>query len=211
MVGARVLAFCRAHHGHRGVHCDERPRMALLASGHHRLDRTRTALGRGRVRPRRRMEKNRYWLLVAFPACSGTLHRGHSSIDNFVLAAVPAVVFLSAATLWTGIRAAQNIAREETARRQHAARLDAFPALGACTPTSTTHFCARGGAWSPWGYYIDILFLLAVGAGILLLVNADLAEAGCRSRHVRTRGALSQGWCSTSRGGAPTSLARTAR
>src|SRR6185312_10252526 len=37
-------------------------------------------------------------------------------------------------------------------------------------------FLRARGAWSPWGYYLDILFLLAVGAGILLLVNADLAS-----------------------------------
>src|SRR5919202_1343855 len=35
-------------------------------------------------------------------------------------------------------------------------------------------FLRARGAWSPWGYYLDILFALAVGAGILLLVLDDL-------------------------------------
>jgi signal transduction histidine kinase len=30
------------------------------------------------------------------------------------------------------------------------------------------------GAWNPWGYYLDICFVLALGAGILLLVVEDL-------------------------------------
>lgn len=32
------------------------------------------------------------------------------------------------------------------------------------------------GVWTPWGYYLDILFTLGVGAGILLLVNHELNE-----------------------------------
>jgi signal transduction histidine kinase len=32
------------------------------------------------------------------------------------------------------------------------------------------------GVWAPWGYYLDILFTLGVGAGILLLVNHELNE-----------------------------------
>src|SRR4029453_13957350 len=35
-------------------------------------------------------------------------------------------------------------------------------------------FLRARGAWAPWGYYLDILFALAVGAGILLLVLDDL-------------------------------------
>src|SRR4029077_12483016 len=39
-------------------------------------------------------------------------------------------------------------------------------------------FLRARGAWSPWGYYLDIMFLLATGAGILVLVEDEL-----RSEH----------------------------
>ncbi|HZI73882.1 MAG TPA: GAF domain-containing sensor histidine kinase, partial [Gemmatimonadales bacterium] len=35
-------------------------------------------------------------------------------------------------------------------------------------------FLRARGSWVPWGYYLDIMFALAVGAGILLLVFDDL-------------------------------------
>jgi signal transduction histidine kinase len=35
-------------------------------------------------------------------------------------------------------------------------------------------FLRARGAWAPWGYYLDIVLALAVGAGILLLVLDDL-------------------------------------
>jgi signal transduction histidine kinase len=35
-------------------------------------------------------------------------------------------------------------------------------------------FLRARGSWAPWGYYLDILLALAVGAGILLLVLDDL-------------------------------------
>jgi GAF domain-containing protein len=35
-------------------------------------------------------------------------------------------------------------------------------------------FLRARGAWSPWGYYLDIAFELAVGGGIMLLVMDDL-------------------------------------
>jgi signal transduction histidine kinase len=114
--------------------------------------------------------KNRYWLLVAFPLLWSYIAVIH--LDNFVLAAVPAVVFLSAATLWTGI-VLLRYRREET--RGGSTLLGWTFLLWGLHHLDYTFLRARG-AWSPWGYYIDILFLLAVGAGILLLVNADLAS-----------------------------------
>ena len=32
------------------------------------------------------------------------------------------------------------------------------------------------GIWSPWGYYLDIVFTLGVAAGILLLINSELTD-----------------------------------
>jgi signal transduction histidine kinase len=114
--------------------------------------------------------KNRYWLLVAFPLLWSYI--AVIRLENFVLAAVPAVTFLSAATLWTGI-VLLRFRRHET--RGASTLLGWTFLLWGLHHLDYTFLRARG-AWSPWGYYIDILFLLAVGAGILLLVNADLAS-----------------------------------
>ncbi|MEO6066573.1 MAG: sensor histidine kinase [Gemmatimonadota bacterium] len=93
-------------------------------------------------------------------------------LDDFFWASLPAVLFLSAATLWTGIVFFTH--------RRRALRSGTSPGSGA-TVLATTFLLwglhhlnypllrARG-AWNPWGYYLDILFLLGVGAGILLLV-----------------------------------------
>jgi len=111
-----------------------------------------------------------YWLLVAFPLLWSYI--AVIRLENFMLAAVPAVVFLSAATLWTGIVLLRH-RRDET--RGASTLLGWTFLLWGLHHLDYTFLRARG-AWSPWGYYIDILFLLAVGAGILLLVNADLAS-----------------------------------
>ena len=109
-----------------------------------------------------------YALLVLFPPVWSyvAIYR----LDNFLLAAGPAVVFLSVATLWTGwvfwryhrrigSRAAGMVAWVLTLWGLH--HLD-YPLLRA------------RGAWNPWGYYLDIGFILALGTGILLLVVEDL-------------------------------------
>jgi signal transduction histidine kinase len=114
--------------------------------------------------------KHRYWLLVAFPLLWSYI--AVIRLESFMLAAVPAVMFLSAATLWTGIVLLRH-RRDET--RGASTLLGWTFLLWGIHHLDYTFLRARG-AWSPWGYYIDILFLLAVGAGILLLVNADLAS-----------------------------------
>ena len=91
-------------------------------------------------------------------------------LDNFLLAAGPAVLFLSAATLWTGI----VFLRHWRKTGSHGAAL-----LGWGFTVWAIHHLdypilrARG-AWNPWGYYLDILFVLVTGAGIFLLVTEDL-------------------------------------
>jgi signal transduction histidine kinase len=111
-----------------------------------------------------------YWALLAFPLLWSDI--AVNRLDNFTLAAVPAVLFISGATLWTGVVLLRN-------RR---------PGTHSATTILGWSFLVWGlhhldypilraqGAWLPWGYYLDILFVLAVGAGILLLVNADLAS-----------------------------------
>jgi signal transduction histidine kinase len=94
------------------------------------------------------------------------------SLHNFLLAAGPAVLFLSFATLWTawvfvrqwrrtGSRGAMVLALVLLAWALH--HLD-YPILRA------------RGAWNPWGYYLDIVFALAMGIGIVILAFEALDE-----------------------------------
>jgi len=91
-------------------------------------------------------------------------------LDNFLLAALPAVLFLSGATLWTAL----TFLRHRRRTGSSAAAL-----LGMAFLLWSLHhldypFLRARGVWNPWGYYLDLLFVLAVGTGILLLVQEDL-------------------------------------
>lgn len=111
--------------------------------------------------------RDRYWVLVLFPPLWSyiAIYR----LDNFLLAAGPAVLFLSAATAWTGV-----------VLWRHHRRLGSLPAAITAIAFflwSLHHldypFLRARGAWNPWGYYLDIVFMLAIGTGILLLVIED--------------------------------------
>lgn len=91
-------------------------------------------------------------------------------IDAFAWAAGPAVAFLSLATLWTG---GVFLAYRRRVESSGAALLAAAFLLWGVHHLDYPFLRARG-AWAPWGYYLDILFELAVGAGILLLLHDDL-------------------------------------
>ncbi|HEV8366131.1 MAG TPA: sensor histidine kinase [Gemmatimonadaceae bacterium] len=93
-------------------------------------------------------------------------------LDNFFLAAGPAVLFLSLATLWagfvffkhwraTGSRGAALLAGVLFTWGVH--HLD-YPLLRA------------RGAWNPWGYYLDVFFVLATSIGIVILVMEELDQ-----------------------------------
>jgi signal transduction histidine kinase len=91
-------------------------------------------------------------------------------LDHFLYAAGPAVLFLSLATLWTGwvfVRYRRRVASSGATLLATAFILWGLHHLD-------YPFLRARGAWNPWGYYLDILFSLAVGAGILLLVLDDL-------------------------------------
>ena len=92
------------------------------------------------------------------------------TLENFLLAVVPAIVFLSAATLVTGISFARHAQRTGSP--------GAWTLAGAFTLWAVHHLdypmLRARGEWVPWGYYLDILFILAVVAGIGLLVIDDL-------------------------------------
>jgi len=91
-------------------------------------------------------------------------------LDNFLLAAGPAVVFLSLATLWTGwafFRFHRQVGSPGAALLGVALFLWALHHLD-------YPFLRARGVWNPWGYYLDGFFVLATAAGILLLVLEDL-------------------------------------
>ena len=109
-------------------------------------------------------------------------------LSNFMLAALPAVLFLSGTTLWTGAvfwryrrhtgsAAATGLAVTFLLWGLH--HLD-YPILRA------------RGAWNPWGYYLDLVFVLAIGAGALLLVIEELragaSTMAALSADLRSRG-----------------------
>lgn len=106
----------------------------------------------------------RYGTLALFPLVWSYV--AIYEMDNFLLAAGPAVLFLSAATLWTGA----SLLRHQKRVASGPARL-----LGWAFVLWSVHhldypFLRAQGAWNPWGYYLDVGFELIIGAGILLLV-----------------------------------------
>ena len=90
-------------------------------------------------------------------------------VQNFLLAAIPAVIFLSLVTLGTGVVFVQYWRR---AASKGGAMLAAAFLLWGVHHLDYTFLRARG-AWVPYGYYLDVLFELAVGGGMLLLVLED--------------------------------------
>jgi signal transduction histidine kinase len=91
-------------------------------------------------------------------------------LKHFLWAAGPAVLFLSLASLWTGwvfFRYRRRVVSSGGTLLTVAFGLWGLHHLD-------YPFLRARGSWSPWGYYLDILFALAVGAGILLLVLDDL-------------------------------------
>jgi len=112
--------------------------------------------------------RHRYLLAVLFPPLWSyvAIYR----MENFLLAAAPAVVFLAGATLWAGwefLRYHRRVG--SVAALSLAVVLFLWGAHHLDYP-----FLRARGAWNPWGYYLDLLFVLGVGAGTLLLVLEDL-------------------------------------
>lgn len=103
------------------------------------------------------------------------------NLDSFVLAVVPAITFLSLATMWTG----WVFWRHDKMVGSTGARLLAIAFAFWGLHHLDYPFLRAQGAWTPWGYYLDICFELLVGAGLVLLVLDDLG------RGVRALSALS--------------------
>jgi len=100
-------------------------------------------------------------------------------LEGFLSAAGPAVVFLSVATLLTAWAFFRHYRQVGSA----SARFLAFTFLLWGFHHLDYPFLRARGVWNPWGYYLDALFALAVGGGILLLVQEDLLRGlGALSR-----------------------------
>jgi signal transduction histidine kinase len=108
-----------------------------------------------------------YLALVLFPPAWSyiAIYR----LDQFLWAAGPAVLFLSLATLGTGWAFIRYRRRVDSSG---ATLLAVAFVLWGLHHLDYPFLRARG-AWTPWGYYLDIVFSLAIGAGILLLVLDD--------------------------------------
>jgi signal transduction histidine kinase len=114
----------------------------------------------------------RWWYVFALAFPVAWSYVAIYKLDNFLLAAGPAVLFLSLATLWsgfvffkhwraTGSRGAALLAGVLFTWGVH--HLD-YPILRA------------RGAWNPWGYYLDVFFVLATSIGIVILVMEELDQ-----------------------------------
>ena len=94
------------------------------------------------------------------------------ALDSFAWAAGPMVAFLSittAVTAWAFLRYDRMV-------RSPAARfLVVVLSLWALHHLDYPFLRAQG-AWSPWGYYLDIVFEAGMGLGILFLVLEDLDQ-----------------------------------
>jgi signal transduction histidine kinase len=94
-------------------------------------------------------------------------------LESFMLAAVPAVLFLSIATFITSWVFLQQYRRGGA---RGAAVLAAVLGLWGIHHLDYPLLRAQG-AWNPWGYYLDILFVLATGIGIVMLGLEELDRA----------------------------------
>jgi signal transduction histidine kinase len=112
----------------------------------------------------------RYALLALFPLvwAGVAVYR----VDRVEIVAIPTVILISGATLWTGWvfwRYAQRI-------HSPGARFVAVAfTLWGLHHLDYTFLRARG-ARQPWGYFLDIIFELAVGIGFGVMVLSELAE-----------------------------------
>ena len=94
------------------------------------------------------------------------------ALDSFVWAAGPMVVFLSlttAGTAWAFLRYDRLVG--SPAARFLVVVLTLWALHHLDYP-----FLRAQGAWSPWGYYLDIVFETGMGLGILFLVLEDLDQ-----------------------------------
>jgi signal transduction histidine kinase len=109
-------------------------------------------------------------------------------LDNFLWAALPAVLFLSGVTAWTGWIFFDYWRRVRSPGAGFLA--------GALLLWAVHHldypFLRAQGAWAPWGYYIDVLLLLSTICGVTILVLDDL-RGGMRALTLLATGTTASG------------------
>ena len=108
-----------------------------------------------------------YYAIVAIPVIWSWYAIYHAR--DFLVAAVPSVIFLSFVTLITGVVFALYGSR---ARSRWAMVVAVAFLLWGLHHLDYTILRASG-AWVPFGYYLDILFEMAVAGGMLMLVVED--------------------------------------
>lgn len=91
--------------------------------------------------------------------------------DQIALVALPMVTLIAGATLWTGWVFWRYAQRTGSAGARFVAL--AFGLWGLHHLDYT--FLRARGAWEPWGYFLDILFELAVGIGFGVMMLSELA------------------------------------
>jgi len=108
-----------------------------------------------------------YYVIIAAPVVWAyvAIYR----VRDFLFAAVPSVIFLSIVTLVTGVVFAIYARRA----RSRWARVVAGGFLLWGLHHLDYTFLRSQGAWVPFGYYLDILFELAVAGGMLMAVVED--------------------------------------
>ena len=114
--------------------------------------------------------RSRYLWLALFPTLWSYV--AIYQLDHFLWAALPAVLFLSAATLWTGL----VFWRHARITGSTGARLLSISFVLWGLHHLDYPFLRAQGAWAPWGYYLDIGFILLVAAGLVLLILDDLGR-----------------------------------
>jgi signal transduction histidine kinase len=112
----------------------------------------------------------RSWFIAALAFPIAWSYVAIYELQSFMLAAIPAVLVLSFATLWTGI----VFVRPWRASGSRGAAVLAFVLVVWGLHHLDYPLLRARGAWNPWGYYLDILFVLAVGIGIVILVLEQL-------------------------------------
>jgi signal transduction histidine kinase len=110
----------------------------------------------------------RYGIALLFPLAWSYV--AIYQLQSFMLAALPAVLFLSFATLWT---AGVFYKQWRSSRSPGAAVLAGVLVTWGLHHLDYPILRAKG-AWNPWGYYLDILFVLAMGIGIVILMLEEL-------------------------------------
>jgi signal transduction histidine kinase len=114
--------------------------------------------------------KNAYLAVALFPVVWSYI--AIYMLDSFLWAATPMVAFLSLTTAWT----AWAFFRYDRLVRSPAARF-LVVVLGLWAVHHLDYPLLRAqGAWTPWGYYLDIVFEVGMGLGILFLVLEDLDQ-----------------------------------